>query len=116
MAHILLISGNTTKEPYPVYPLGVAMIADALIRAGHKVREYDMLASPGLGVELESVITEFNPEVIGLSIRNIDNVNYSTPESYTDEYIELVQRLRTISSAPVVLGGPGYSLYPEVLL
>ena len=116
MARVLLISGNTTKEPYPIYPLGMAVIADSLISAGHQVHEYDMLVSPGLGIELESVITEFNPEIIGLSIRNIDNLNYSTPESYTDEYIELVQRLRTISSAPVVLGGPGYSLYPEVLL
>lgn len=116
MAHVLLISGSTTKEPYPVYPLGVAMIADALIKSGHKVREYDMLASPSLGVELESVITEFNPEVIGISVRNIDNLNYTTPESYTEEYKELMLRLRKISSAPIVLGGSGYSLYPDAFL
>jgi len=116
MARVLLISGTTTKEPYPVYPLGMALIADSLIRTGHKVCEYDMLASPRLGVELEAVITKFNPEIIGISIRNIDNLNYTAPESYTNGYKKLVQRLRQLSSAPVVLGGSGYSLYPQVLL
>ncbi|MCF8068343.1 MAG: cobalamin-dependent protein [Desulfobacterales bacterium] len=116
MARILLISCNTTTEPYPVYPLGMAMIADALISTGHEVCEYDVLASPSLGDKLESACTIFGPEVIGLSIRNNDNLNHINAESYSDDFKELAKQLRKISNAPIVLGGSGYSLYPEALL
>ena len=116
MAHILLISGNTTTEPYPVYPLGMAYITAALRKAGHMIREYDMLFKTGPENELDLVIRNLKPDIIGISIRNIDNFNYTHSQSYTDAYSGLVRVLRKLSAAPIVLGGPGYSLYPEVLL
>ncbi|MEO5356427.1 MAG: cobalamin-dependent protein [Nitrospirae bacterium YQR-1] len=116
MARVLLISCNTTVEPYPVYPLGMAMIAGALTAAGHTVAEYDMLASPQLGYNLEDMCRDFNPEITGLSIRNIDNLNYAKPESYLEQYKRVVETLHGISSAPVVMGGAGFSLFPSALM
>ncbi len=40
---VLLISANVTMSPYPLYPLGVSMVAAALTRAGHDVRQADLL-------------------------------------------------------------------------
>ena len=35
---VLLISANVTLSPYPIYPLGVSMVAAALAKAGHTVQ------------------------------------------------------------------------------
>ena len=40
---VLLISSNTATSPYPLYPLGLSMIASALKGAGHEVRQFDYL-------------------------------------------------------------------------
>jgi len=116
MAHILLISGNITTEPYPVYPLGMAYVTAALRKAGHLVQEYDMLLMPDPENELNASIQTLKPDVIGISIRNIDNLNSAHPQSYMNAYCDLIRTLRRFSDAPIVLGGPGYSLYPEALL
>ena len=45
MSRIFLISSNTTIDPYPVYPVGMAIIASALAEAGHEVRQFDFLVA-----------------------------------------------------------------------
>ena len=40
MGRIFLLSTNTMIEPYPVYPLGMAVVASALTSAGHTVRQF----------------------------------------------------------------------------
>lgn len=45
---ILLTASNTCTDPYPVYPLGMSVIAQALAAAGHDVKQFDVAVS-GLG-------------------------------------------------------------------
>lgn len=83
---------------------------------GHEVLEWDFLAE---GESIEGLL-EFvrgrMPDVIGISMRNIDNCNYRNAISYTQFYHDLVKALRSCTRSPIVLGGPGYSLFPETLL
>ena len=113
---ILLISSNTEVSPYPVYPLGMGIIAHALTTAGHDVRQFDFLQR---GASLDSMgqeISVFNPELIGISIRNIDNVNLVNERYYMGAVQNIVQKIRTLSTARVILGGAGFSLMPELIL
>lgn len=116
MAKVLFISSNVTQDPYPVYPLGMAMVAHDVRSHGHEVLEWDFLAE---GESIEGLL-EFvrgrTPDVIGISMRNIDNCNYRNAVSYTQLYHDLVKALRSCTRSPIVLGGPGYSLFPETLL
>jgi hypothetical protein len=41
-ARVLLISYNRFREPYPVFPLGTAYLADSLCGAGHSVLGVDL--------------------------------------------------------------------------
>jgi len=116
VADVLLISCNITREPYPVYPLGMAMVAHAAREQGHRVTELDMLRMNLSCERVAEMAESLAPDVIGLSLRNIDNLDSCSLHAYVDYYDQLVRALREVSQAAIVLGGCGYSLFPEVLL
>jgi len=116
MAKILLVVPNDTCEPYPVYPLGASMVAHAARERGHEVRVWDYLHENARGGTLAAAIDRQQPDVIGVSLRNIDNTNSANLQSYTGWYREVLSELRSLSDRPLVLGGSGYSLFPEQLL
>ena len=80
---VLLISANTLRDPYPVYPLGLDYVAGA-IAENHQVQIVDMNSLGECG-SLEAVIQEFSPDVIGLSLRNIDNTDTTDPRGFIPE-------------------------------
>jgi lipid biosynthesis B12-binding/radical SAM protein len=110
----LLISINQVKVPYPVYPLGIAHIAGALHKNGHAVLHFDLLAMGGTA-ELNTKIKEFNPDLIGVSIRNLDTVDSSNPDYFVPGAVKVMELIRKYSSVPVVIGGPAFSILPDEL-
>ena len=113
---VFLISSNIASTPYSVYPLGLSMIAASLKNARHDIKQFDFLAS-GRSIEvLTETIKKFQPEIIGISIRNIDNVNLLNEQRYIDTVKNIVQEIRKASSAKIVLGGSGFSIMPEIIL
>ncbi|UCG48563.1 MAG: cobalamin-dependent protein, partial [Phycisphaerales bacterium] len=116
MSRVLLISTNTLQTPYPVYPLGMATAAAALIDAGHVVRQFDWLAANRQASLLEQVVSSFEPEVVAVSIRNVDHVDSLSEFGDTWELKEaaaVVGLVRRLTSAPVVVGGPAVSVMPH---
>ena len=113
---ILLISANVTLSPYPLYPLGVSIIAAVLTRAGHEVRQADLLQQNTSLEAIASEVSEFRPDLVGISVRNIDNVNLLHEQHYIQNVKNLVTAVRSVSSAKVLLGGAGFSLIPELIL
>ncbi|MBU3950182.1 MAG: lipid biosynthesis B12-binding/radical SAM protein [Proteobacteria bacterium] len=113
---ILLIGANVASTPYYVYPLGIAMVSSALNNAGHAVRQIDFLQNNMSLESIENEIRSFSPGIIGISMRNIDNVNLLNEQRYIDAVEEIVKRVRQVSSVPVVMGGSGFSIMPEAVL
>ena len=112
-ARVLLVNLNSYDQPYPVYPLGQAYIDGALRQAGHVTEIWDAR----MPVEaLERCVARFRPEFIGLSLRNIDNVQCHNPKSFMQDLADFSRRLRAVSAAPLVLGGSGYSVFPREIL
>lgn len=110
---VLLLSINRYDFPYPVYPLGLAQVAGALRQGGHEVRLIDF----NLGVpDLAKIVPDFRPDLIGVSLRNIDDALIQRRETFFEELEELCRALQRLTAAPVVLGGSGFSIFPEVLL
>jgi lipid biosynthesis B12-binding/radical SAM protein len=113
---ILLISANVTLSPYPLYPLGVSIIAAVLTKAGHEVQQADFLQQ---NTSLEAIgreVREFKPDLVGISVRNIDNVNLMHEQYYIQNVKDLVTTVRGGSDAKVLLGGAGFSLIPDLIL
>jgi lipid biosynthesis B12-binding/radical SAM protein len=113
---VLLISSNTATTPYPLYPLGMSMIASALKSEGHEVMQFDYLRSETSLEALEEAVRGFSPELVGISMRNIDNVNFLAEMRYVDDVKDIVNKLRGLTDARIVLGGAGFSLIPDALL
>ncbi len=112
---ILLISTNQVVEPYPVYPLGVAHLMGALKEAGHQATHFDLLTKGGFE-ELEEYLRTSPPDLVGLSIRNLDTVDSTSPETYVTRAAETMRFVRKHTKCPVVLGGPAFSILPEALM
>ncbi len=112
-SRVLLINANRCTMPDPVFPLGLAFLAAGLRRAGHTVEWVD----PQVDAEpVEEVVARWKPAVIGISLRNIDDVVITRKETYYDPLGALCQSLRARTDCPIVLGGSGYSIYPRELL
>lgn len=118
MSRVLLLSSNTMTEPYHVYPVGMAVVASALSAAGHSIDQLDLLAENGSRDRVRDAILEFRPDFVGLSMRNIDTVDSFTSEQSwalaSDK--ALVRTIREVTDAPVVVGGPAFSIMPEEIL
>jgi radical SAM superfamily enzyme YgiQ (UPF0313 family) len=109
-ARILLVNFNTYDQPYPVYPLGLAYLEGALREDGHVTEIWDLVPP---GESLEETVARFQPDCIGISMRNIDNAQSHNPRSFTVDLLDCVARLRAVSAAPLILGGSGFSIFPE---
>jgi len=110
---VLLISCNPVVAPYPVYPLGMSVIAAALARAGHAVRQFDMLANGFSHDALRAAVADASPDMVGISFRNLDNVNACNEALYIDQLKALIDTVRACCASPVAIGGPGVSVLPE---
>lgn len=111
----LLVSANRTTLPYPVYPLGIAYLLGALREQGHQADHLDLLAS-GDDQPLRQLLKERQYDLIGISIRNIDTVDSADGSSLLGDINTVIAIIREETGAPIVLGGPGFSIMPELLL
>jgi len=109
---VLLVSANRERLPDPIFPLGLAYITEATLKAGHDVQVADLCFGYFPLHKLYRQVMRFNPDVIGLSLRNVDNAAYPLTEDYLKLHREVVDTLRKASNAPVVLGGSGFSIFP----
>lgn len=113
---VLLISANTEQINMPVLPLGMACVAASAQNAGHDVNSVNLMMSRDARTPIEQAINDFCPEVIGISVRNIDDQMMEPPKFLLDSVKSVVAICRSLSDAPIVLGGAGYSIFPKAAL
>ena len=111
---VLLVSANRLKAPYAVYPLGLDYVARAL-EDRHQVQVVDLNAETGTSV-LVAVLQDSPPDIVGISIRNIDNTDTLDPRGFTGQYRDLTALIRAHTTAPIVLGGSGFTIFPAELM
>lgn len=97
-------------------PYGACIAAEAAARAGHRVKLLDLMFAGETIRSMELAIKSFSPDVIGLSVRNLDNNNMQAPVEYVSSLAAITGAIQQMSNAPVVLGGPAVGVMPEPLL
>lgn len=99
-----------------VYPIGIVSLAGRLQSYGHEVGILDMnLATDPFGALKEKLLA-FEPEVVGLSLRNIDPLANKT-SSLIPPFMVTVRLIAAVwPQAWLIAGGTGFSLFPERLM
>ncbi len=109
--------GRIRNRP-PLFPLGLCYIANSL--AGkHEVQivdlnhwEFDEALR-----QMDARIMEFQPEAVGLSLRNLDTTSRQDLFIHYNTVPPTVARIKAAApSAPLLMGGPGYSLFGKIIL
>ena len=113
---VLLISANTEGLNMPTLPLGLAYVAASTRKAGHEVRYLDLMAQEDAQAVIKKIVQDLRPDVVGISVRNIDDQDMANPDFLLEPVKKVVAACRSLSAAPVVLGGAGYSMYPQPAL
>jgi radical SAM superfamily enzyme YgiQ (UPF0313 family) len=113
---VLLVSANTEQVNMPVMPLGLACVKEAVRQAGHDVHALNLMTPEDTDVDLPAAIRNVEPDVIGISVRNIDDQSLTAPRFLLDAVRPVMATCRRLSRAPVVLGGAGFSIFPQDVL
>jgi len=58
-------------------------------------------------------VKDFQPDIVGLSIRNLDNGSYLDPQWVLPITKEVAGLVRSISQATIVCGGPAFNILPR---
>jgi radical SAM superfamily enzyme YgiQ (UPF0313 family) len=115
---ILLVFGSREIVHVMVPPLGGAYIAAYLRMQGHDVKLLDLTLSNDFKNDLQKTVANFDPEVIGFSIRNIDSTTYPGNLFFYLPIRNIIQYIKEIVEPhiPIILGGAGFSIFAEEIL
>lgn len=104
------LGGN---EPL-VFPLGLAYLKSAL--SGHDVCAVDLNTSKAPYPDLAKRVNTFAPDVVGISLRNIDSTNKRIIRFYYPHIKEIIQTIKAVSPARIIIGGSGFSMFAETIM
>ena len=113
---VLFVSANMEQITLPSLPLGLGCVAAATERAGHEVKLVDLMDETDTLQAIRAAVEGFRPDVIGISVRNIDDQAMENTRFLLDQAKGVVADCRAVSDARIVLGGAGFSLMPEAVL
>ena len=93
-------------------PLGPALVAAACRKVGHDVVLLNLMFAGDTQSAIQDCVGGFRPEVVGISVRNIDDQNMADPKFLLPPAREVVKTCRSLCDAPLIVGGAGYSIFP----
>ena len=115
---VLLVNPNREQVPWPAIPVGLCTVATATERAGHDVSILDLAFSKTPAKDTLSRLRQEQPDVVGVTIRNIDNCNFELPHFYLPEIRdEVIAKVREAApKAKVIIGGAAVNVSPRDVL
>lgn len=96
-------------------PSGLSWIARALQKNSYDFKICDLSivdSEKGKEALLRNSISEYLPDAIGISIRNIDT-SVNPPRTFFPFLENIATIIKSETSVPMILGGPGFSLYSK---
>lgn len=101
---------NVNQMLPPIAPVGLEYVASAAVAAGIDVRVVDLCLAADPAAVLDEALRA-GPELIGISLRNVDDCFWPSAASFLPELQKWVARIRSASDSPICLGGVGFSIF-----
>jgi hypothetical protein len=112
---IAFVSANREQLPDPVLPLGILYMM-SVVGEDHEKTLIDLCFEHDPLDFLGRRLDEFAPDLVAVSMRNIQNADYTDTGTTLGYYDQVVRIIREHSAAPVVMGGGGFSVIPHELM
>jgi len=112
---VAFVSGNRELLPDATIPFGLLYVV-ASTPERHPKRVIDLCFEERPLELLAGSLADFRPDVVALGMRNIQNADYSGLSDTVGYYGELLETVRAVTPAPVVMGGSGFSVMPRELM
>ena len=107
---------NTNRMKPPIAPIGMEYVAEMLGSEGYDIEVLDLCWTDDWSSAVTEFFTDKQFAVIGLTLRNTDDCAFTTKQSFIGEFYGVVNRIRSLTDATIVLGGVGFSTMPEKIL
>jgi len=112
---VLLVQSYLGGREPPVFPLGISCLSSLLYE--HEVKVFDANISEDPFKDFDNIIKEFSPDVIGISLRNIDSTNKRVVVFYYDYLKQKLDIIDASSSiAKIIIGGSGFSMFAKEIM
>lgn len=112
---IAFVSPNREHLPDPVVPLGILYMMSAAGKM-HEKMLVDLCFEDSPLEHLATRLTDFHPNLIAVSMRNVQNSDYTGTGTTLAWYDQVIRTIRNCTNAPVVMGGGGFSVIPTELM
>jgi len=112
---ILFVSTNRLKTVMPPMPLGLASVIAQIDESRHQLQVLDLMFEEQPEAELQTRLSSFDPDLIAISIRNVDNQSALDTEYLLPGEKKFIERCRESSAATLVVGGPAFTVSPVAI-
>jgi radical SAM superfamily enzyme YgiQ (UPF0313 family) len=107
---------NTNRMIPAIGPIGLDYVASHVKQAGLDVEVLDLCFEDEPAEAIRRYFRERSPDLVGISFRNADDCFWPSADWFVPGLKDTVETIRTVSDAPILIGGVGYSIFPEQIL
>lgn len=111
---VILVNSNRMRPP--VAPLALDYIGGRLSGAGLEVRVVDLSFTDDPAVWLSEVLGDPEPLAVGITFRNTDDCFWPSGAWFVPRLAQVVDQIRSVTRAPIILGGCGFTLLPVPIM
>ena len=111
---VLLVNPNRMKPP--VTPIALDYLTHALVQQGIQADVLDLCLCEEWKAAVDDCLAGGSVDAVGITLRNIDDTTFASQEFFLPGFKEVTDYLRRSISAPIVVGGSGFSIMPEDVL
>jgi radical SAM superfamily enzyme YgiQ (UPF0313 family) len=103
-------------QPEPVcFPIGLSCIASNL--TDHELLGWNPNIEKNAMVKLCRILEEFNPDLVCVSLRNIDSVFSFARRSYYDPFVSMIKIIKERApSSKLIVGGQGFAIFAKEIM
>lgn len=114
--NILLTQAYLGWTEPPVFPLGLSCLTASI--KGHNLKGFDPNILPSHHQNLANLLRKFRPDVVGISLRNIDSTNKRRVVFYYNYFKDMINFIKENSdnNCKIVVGGPAFSMFAEKVM
>jgi len=107
---------NANRMVPVIGPIGLDYVASSASQAGIDVELLDLALVEEPAEAIKGHFSEHQAELVGISFRNVDDCFWPSADWFVPELKRTIEALKSLTDAPIVLGGVGFSIFGGAIL